>query len=513
VPGGLRVSRPVRASPGRAKAAAGPSAVRPFVYRIRIHMPVSIYNTLTRSVQALEPMQPGKLGLYVCGMTVYDYCHLGHARAFLGFDVVQRWLRASGLQVTYVRNITDVDDKIIRRAADNGETPAELTERFIRAMHEDFGALGMQPPDLEPRATQFIPQMLDIVGLLEKNGLAYAAPDGDVNFSVRSFPGYGKLSGKSLDDLRAGQRVAVADGKRDPLDFVLWKHAKPGEPQWESPWGPGRPGWHIECSAMASHALGRRFDIHGGGPDLVFPHHENEIAQSEGAFRQPFANLWMHCGALRVGDEKMSKSLGNFKTIRDALKDHDPEVLRFFLIRPHYRHQINFTPEMIVEAKASLTRLYRALDEVAPAAGGVDWNEAHAQRFKAAMDDDFNTASAVSVLFDLAAEVNRSGSAEAARQLKGLGSVLGLLEREPKEFLQGLSPVIVPRTGTLSMDGQSPSVQQQQSGLADIEAKIAARTAAKKARNFAEADRIRAELLAQGIVLEDKPGGTAWRRQ
>lgn len=456
-------------------------------------MTLSIYNTLSRQPQPLVPREPGQVGLYVCGMTVYDYCHLGHARLMLAFDVVQRWLRASGYKVTYVRNITDVDDKIIRRAAENGETPGELTERFIGFMHEDLGALGVQPPDIEPRATEFIPQMLDIIGLLERNGLAYAADDGDVNFAVRKFPGYGKLSGKSLDDLRAGERVAVADAKRDPLDFVLWKHARPGEPQWASPWGPGRPGWHIECSAMASHTLGRSFDIHGGGPDLIFPHHENEIAQSEGAFAQPFANLWMHCGALRVGDEKMSKSLGNFKTIRDALRDHDPEVLRFFLIRPHYRHQINFTPEMIGEARASLTRLYRALDEVMPADGGIDWSEAHAERFKSAMDDDFNTAGAIGVLFDLAAEVNRGKSPQLARQLKGLAGVLGLLQRDPKAFL----------TGDASSDDS-----------ARIEARIAERNAAKKARDFAAADQIRAELLAQGIVLEDKPGGlTVWRRQ
>ena len=456
-------------------------------------MTLSIYNTLSRQPQPLVPREPGQVGLYVCGMTVYDYCHLGHARLMLAFDVVQRWLRASGYKVTYVRNITDVDDKIIKRAAENGETPGELTERFIRFMHEDLGALGVQPPDIEPRATEFIPQMLDIIGLLERNGLAYAADDGDVNFAVRKFPGYGKLSGKSLDDLRAGERVAVADAKRDPLDFVLWKHARPGEPQWASPWGPGRPGWHIECSAMASHTLGRSFDIHGGGPDLIFPHHENEIAQSEGAFAQPFANLWMHCGALRVGDEKMSKSLGNFKTIRDALRDHDPEVLRFFLIRPHYRHQINFTPEMIGEARASLTRLYRALDEVMPADGGIDWSEAHAERFKSAMDDDFNTAGAIGVLFDLAAEVNRGKSPQLARQLKGLAGVLGLLQRDPKAFL----------TGDASSDDS-----------ARIEARIAERNAAKKARDFAAADQIRAELLAQGIVLEDKPGGlTVWRRQ
>jgi cysteinyl-tRNA synthetase len=456
-------------------------------------MPVSIYNTLTRRLEPLAPIAPPKIGLYVCGMTVYDYCHLGHARAFLCFDIVQRWLRAQGYAVTYVRNITDVDDKIIKRAAENGELPSTLTERFIAAMHEDFDALGMQRPDQEPRATQFIPQMLDIIGLLQKAELAYQAGDGDVNFAVRRFPGYGKLSGKSLDDLRAGERVAVADAKRDPLDFVLWKRAKPGEPQWESPWGPGRPGWHIECSAMASSALGQTFDIHGGGPDLIFPHHENEIAQSEGAFRQPFANLWMHAGALRVGDEKMSKSLGNFKTIREALKDHDAEVLRFFLVRPHYRSQINFTPDMIGEARAALTRLYRALDEVPVETAQVDWTEPHAQRFAAAMNDDFNTALAVSVLFDLAAEVNRTGSVEHARQLKALGGVLGLLQRAPQQFLQG---------------GQTDG------DAARIEALIAERAAAKKAKDFARADGIRQQLLGEGVVLEDKPGGvTVWRRQ
>jgi cysteinyl-tRNA synthetase len=479
-------------------------------------MTLSIYNTLTRRQEPLRPIVPGKIGMYVCGMTVYDYCHLGHARAFLGFDVVQRWLRASGYAVTYVRNITDVDDKIIKRAADNGETPGELTERFIRYMHEDFGALGMQPPDLEPRATQYIPQMLGIIELLEKEGLAYAADDGDVNFAVRKFPGYGKLSGKSLDDLRAGERVAVGDAKRDPLDFVLWKHARPGEPQWPSRWGAGRPGWHIECSAMASETLGRTFDIHGGGPDLVFPHHENEIAQSEGAFTQPFANLWMHCGALRVGIDKMSKSLGNFKTIREALKEHDAEVLRFFLIRTHYRSQISFTPDMIGEARAALTRLYRALDEVPPAPGGIDWNEPNAQRFKAAMDDDFNTALAMSVLFDLAAEVNRSAATEpamaatAARQLKSLGGVLGLLQREPKEFLQR-QHVVTPGTGELRLTGGVPQVRVGPSREL-INERIEARKAAKKAKNFAEADRIRDELLSEGVVLEDKPGGdTDWR--
>ncbi len=474
-------------------------------------MTLSIYDTLSRQQQALTPITPGRVGMYVCGMTVYDYCHLGHARAFLGFDIVQRWLRASGYALTYVRNITDVDDKIIRRAAESGETPRQLTERFIGAMHEDFAALGMQPPDLEPRATDYIPQMLGIIDLLEAHGLAYAADDGDVNFAVRKFPGYGKLSGKSLDDLRAGERVAVGDAKRDPLDFVLWKHAKPGEPHWESRFGAGRPGWHIECSAMARETLGQTFDIHGGGPDLVFPHHENEIAQSEGAFNQRFANLWMHCGALRVGSDKMSKSLGNFKTIREALKEHDAEVLRFFLVRTHYRSQINFSPDMIGEARTALTRLYRALDEVPVEAGEVDWNEPHAQRFKAAMDDDFNTALATSVLFDLAGEVNRSKSVAAARQMKALGGVLGLLEREPKAFLQGTSGRPAASAGVIDAE---PSLRAMVGAEPlDVDLLIDARKAAKQAKNFAEADRIRNDLLAQGIVLEDKPGGvTLWRR-
>ncbi|HXF47344.1 MAG TPA: cysteine--tRNA ligase [Burkholderiaceae bacterium] len=455
-------------------------------------MSIAIYNTLTRSTVPLVPLEPGHVKMYVCGMTVYDYCHLGHARTFAAFDVVVRWLRARGLRVTYVRNITDIDDKIIRRAAENGETPAALTERFIRAMHEDFAALGFVAPEREPRATEFVPQMLGLVELLEKKELAYAADDGDVCFAVRRFPGYGKLSGKSLDELRAGERVAVDAAKRDPLDFVLWKHAKPGEPQWPSKWGPGRPGWHIECSAMATATLGRTLDIHGGGPDLVFPHHENEIAQSEGAFGQPFANIWMHAGALRVGADKMSKSLGNFWTIRDALAKYDAEVLRFFLVRSHYRSQIAFTESLIVEARQALARLYTALRDSPPVAGAVDWDEPHARRFAAAMDEDFNTPVAVSVLFELANEVNRTRSAELARQLRALGGVLGLLQRDATAFLHG-----------------ADSGAEQ----ARIEAQIALRAAAKKAKNYAEADRIRAELAAEGIVLEDGPGGTTWRRK
>jgi cysteinyl-tRNA synthetase len=455
-------------------------------------MTIQIHNTLTRRVEPLVPLEPGHVRMYVCGMTVYDLCHLGHARTFIAFDLAVRWLRARGLRVTYVRNITDVEDKIIRRAAERGVTPAELTEDNIRAMHEDFAALGLLAPDLEPRATQYIPQMLDLIGLLEKKDLAYQSEaDGDVVYAVRRFAGYGKLSGKSLDDLRAGERVAVDASKRDPLDFVLWKHAKPGEPQWPSRWGPGRPGWHIECSAMASETLGRTFDIHGGGPDLVFPHHENEIAQSEGAYEQPFASLWMHSGALRVGEEKMSKSLGNFLTIRAALAKHDAEVLRFFLVRSHYRSQIAFTESLIDDAKAGLTRLYTALRGMDVPDAEVDWNEPYAQRFAAAMDEDLNTALAVSVLFELAGEVNRTKSTAAAVQLKALGKVLGLLQRAPDDFLRGAT----------SDDS------------ARIDALIAERAAAKKARDFATADRIRAELTAEGIVLEDGAGGTTWRRQ
>jgi len=454
-------------------------------------MTIAIHNTLTRRVEPVVPLEPGHVRMYVCGMTVYDLCHLGHARTFIAFDIAVRWMRARGLRVTYVRNITDVDDKIIRRAAERGVTPAQLTEENIRAMHEDFAALGLLPPDLEPRATQYIPQMLDLIGLLARKELAYQPEaEGDVVFAVRKFPGYGKLSGKSLDDLRAGERIAVDATKRDPLDFVLWKHAKPGEPQWDSTWGPGRPGWHIECSAMASETLGRTFDLHGGGPDLVFPHHENEIAQSEGAYEQPFARVWMHSGALRVGDEKMSKSLGNFLTIRAALEKHDAEVLRFLLVRSHYRSQIAFTEALIDDARAGLTRLYTALRRLDTGAAKVDWNEPHARRFAAAMDDDLNSALAVSVLFELAGEINRTKSPVLAGQLKALGAVLGLLQRTPDEFLRGRS-----------------------TDDARIETLIAERAAAKKAKDFAEADRIRALLTAEGIVLEDGAGGTMWRRQ
>jgi cysteinyl-tRNA synthetase len=461
---------------------------------------LKIYNTLARDKQTFVPMKPGKVRMYVCGMTVYDYCHLGHARVMVVFDMVQRWLRSSGLDVTYVRNITDIDDKIIKRALENGEPISQLTQRFIDAMHEDAAALGVQKPDHEPRATQYVPQMLGMIEKLERHGLAYKATDGDVNYSVRDFPRYGKLSGKSLDDLRAGERVELNTGKRDPLDFVLWKASKESEPnevKWSSPWGKGRPGWHIECSAMSCELLGEQFDIHGGGEDLQFPHHENEIAQSEGANQHPFVNYWMHNGFIRVDNEKMSKSLGNFFTIRDVLKNYDPEVVRFFILRAHYRSPLNYSDVHLDDAKHALTRLYTALKDVTPDELALDWEESHAVRFAHAMNDDFNTAVAISVLFDLANEVNKTKSAVLARQLRKLAGVIALLQRAPKEFLHA-GPVLTEQEGCTE---------------AEIAEQIDARATAKKAKNFAESDRIRAELLAKGIILEDKPGGlTEWRR-
>ncbi|MBY4794013.1 cysteine--tRNA ligase [Burkholderia multivorans] len=459
-----------------------------------------IYNTLARDKQVFVPRQPGEVRMYVCGITVYDYCHVGHARMLVVFDLVQRWLRAIGYRVTYVRNITDIDDKIIRRAIENGETIKSLTDRFIDAMHEDEDALGIQRPDIEPRATQFIPQMLGMIERLEANGYAYQATDGDVNYSVRKFANYGKLSGKSLDDLRAGERVAANDAKEDPLDFVLWKRAKADDPEgasWESKYGMGRPGWHIECSAMGCTLLGEHFDIHGGGQDLQFPHHENEIAQSEGATGQTFVNYWLHNGFVQVDNEKMSKSLGNFFTIREVLERYDAEVVRFFIVRTHYRSPLNYSDVHLDDARASLTRLYTALKDVEPDALALDWSEPHAQRFAAAMNDDFNTPVAIATLFELAGEVNRTRDASLARQLKQLAGLLGLLGREPRAFLQQASGAA--QAGALSAD--------------EIEAKIAARAAAKRAKDYAEADRIRAELLDAGVALEDKPGGsTEWRR-
>ena len=458
---------------------------------------LKIHNSLSRQKEQFTPIDPGQVRMYVCGMTVYDYCHLGHARVMVVFDMVARWLRASDYQVTYVRNITDIDDKIIKRAQENGESIRALTDRFIAAMHEDADALGVLRPDHEPRATEFVEPMQKLIGNLVHNGLAYKAGNEDMCYAVRKFEGYGKLSGKSVDELRAGERVEVAGGKQDPLDFVLWKHARPDEPaevKWESPWGPGRPGWHIECSAMSSELLGEHFDIHGGGADLQFPHHENEIAQSEGAHQCSFVNYWMHNGFVRVDDEKMSKSLGNFFTIRDVLKEYAPEVVRFFILRAHYRSPLNYSDAHLVDARQALSRLYTALRNVAPAPGfALDWSQPAAARFKMAMDDDFNTAEAIAVLFDLANEVNRNQSPEAAAQLKALGGVLGLLGQAPQAFLQG---------GAEGGDDDS----------AAIEARIAARIEAKKAKDFAEADRIRTELLAEGVALEDTPQGTVWRR-
>ena len=464
-------------------------------------MSLRIFNSLSRQLESLSPMEPGHVRMYVCGMTIYDYCHVGHARMMMSFDVAQRWLRASGFKVTYVRNITDIDDKIIRRAVERGIAIRQLTEEMARAMHEDIGALGIEPPTHEPRATEYVPQMLGLISQLEAKGLAYRASNGDVNYAVRKFEGYGKLSGKSIDQLRAGERELhgagsqAADGKHDPLDFVLWKAAKPGEPadaKYDSAFGAGRPGWHIECSAMACALLGEQFDIHGGGLDLQFPHHENEIAQSEGAHGKPLANLWMHNGFLNVDNEKMSKSLGNFFTIRDVLKSYDGETIRFFMLRVQYRSPFNYSDAGLDDARNGLRRLYTALDSVPvpDAPFSIDWAHPQAARFKAAMDEDFNTPIAVSVLFDLASELNRDRSGQTAALLKALAGVLGLLQQAPKAYLQG---------GAASGDD-----------AAAIEAAIVARAEAKKARDFAAADRIRDELLARGIVLKDSPQGTTW---
>ena len=463
---------------------------------------LKIYNTLARDKQVFVPKVAGKVGMYVCGMTVYDYCHIGHARMMMAFDVVYRWLMVSGYEVKYVRNITDIDDKIIRRAVDNGETIHALTTRFTEYMDQDTAALGILAPTDVPRATEYVPQMLGIIEKLEQKGLAYKSDNGDVNYAVRGFDGYGKLSGKSLDDLRAGERVDVNTGKRDPLDFVLWKAAKESEPleaKWDSPWGQGRPGWHIECSAMSCATLGEHFDIHGGGADLQFPHHENEIAQSEGAFGAPMVNYWIHNGFVRVDNEKMSKSLGNFFTIRDVLKKYDAEVVRFFILRAHYRSPLNYSDAHIDDAKGALTRLYTALAGIDLGADTpvVDWDEAHAVRVREAMDDDFNTPLAVAALFDLASEVNRSKSIATARQLKALAGVFGLLERTPQQFLQA------------GAGGEGGVDNIDEAAINDA---IARRAAAKAARDFAQSDAIRNQLTAAGIILEDKPDGTTWRR-
>ena len=454
---------------------------------------ISIYNSLTRSKQQFVPIKQGEIGMYVCGMTVYDYCHLGHARVLVVFDMVRRWLAARGYRVRYVRNITDIDDKIINRANENGESVEQLTARFIEAMNEDAMALGVARPDEEPRATENIPQMLGLIDQLMQKGLAYQAGNGDVYYSVRKFKGYGKLSGKSLEQLRAGERVEIDRNKADALDFVLWKSAKPGEPSWDSPWGKGRPGWHIECSAMSEHFLGSHFDIHGGGQDLQFPHHENEIAQSEGAHDHTFVNYWMHNGFVRVDSEKMSKSLGNFFTVREVLENYDAEVVRFFILRAHYRSPLNYSDQHLDDARQALTRLYTALKGIdATPLQAVDFTQDYARRFGEAMDDDFNTPEAMSVLFDLANEVNRSHSVEHARLLRSLAALLGLLERDPERFLQA---------------GDEAAIAPE-----EVEERIEARKAARKNRDFDQADRIRDDLLKRGVVLEDGPAGTTWRR-
>ena len=456
-------------------------------------MTLRIHNTLTRALEPFSPLEPGHVRMYVCGMTVYDLCHLGHARSMVAFDIVQRWLKASGLRVTYVRNVTDIEDKIIKRALENGETIRALTDRMVEALHQDADALGIERPTLEPRAMDYVPQMLSMINTLQSKGLAYQASNGDMNFAVRKFPGYGQLSGKSLDQLQAGERVAVDDGKQDPLDFVLWKSAKPTEPddaKWPSAYGVGRPGWHIECSAMGCELLGESFDIHGGGADLQFPHHENEIAQSQGASGKPMAQVWMHNGFINIDNEKMSKSLGNFFTIRDVLKVFEAETIRFFVVRSHYRSPLNYSDVHLNDARGALKRLYTALSLVKPDDVAIDWSNPFAHRFQAAMNEDFGTPEAVAVLFDLASEVNRSMSSQMAGLLKALGGVLGLLQDDPQRFLQAGSEV----------------------DESAIQAQIAARAAAKAAKNFAEADRIRQELTAMGIVLKDAPTGTTWER-
>jgi len=474
------------------------ATLRPFPAVSAVPVMLQIYNTLTRRKAPFTPIEPGEARMYVCGMTVYDLCHLGHARVLVVFDVVYRYLQHVGYDVTYIRNITDIDDKIIRRAHENGEPIDALTGRFIAAMREDAAALGILPPDDEPRATAHIPEILAMIERLVANGHAYAVDNGDVYYAVASFPKYGKLSGKDPQELRSGARVEVDDAKRDPLDFALWKAVKPGEPAWDSPWGPGRPGWHIECSAMSTCCLGNHFDIHGGGADLQFPHHENEIAQSEGATGEPFVNVWMHNGFVRVNEEKMSKSLGNFFTVREILARYQPEEVRYFILTSHYRSPLNYDDEHLDNARAALTRLYtalRGLPAAEPSSAGLRFRE----RFGAAMDDDFNTPVALAVLFDLAREINRlraddePAAAELGAELRELGGVLGLLGQDADDYLRG------------GAGAEGPSD-------ADIDALIQQRADARKTRDFAGADRIRDELQAAGIVLEDGPYGTTWRR-
>ena len=462
---------------------------------------LQIYNSLSRAKEAFQPIEAGRVRMYVCGMTVYDYCHVGHARVLVVFDMVVRYLRHLGYAVTYVRNITDIDDKIIARARERGEPVEALTGRYIRAMHEDAAALGVLPPDQEPRATASMADIITMIRRLEEKGYAYRAANGDVYYRVGRFPGYGRLSGKRLEDLRAGERVEVDTAKEDPLDFVLWKAAKPGEPSWDSPWGPGRPGWHIECSAMSTHCLGDHFDIHGGGMDLMFPHHENEIAQSEAATGHKFVNVWMHNGFVQIDEEKMSKSLGNFFTVREVLVRYQPEVVRYFILASHYRSPLNYSDANLDQARGALDRLYTALRGLpegdAAGAQGADWE----RRFQDAMDDDFNTPEALAVMFELVHEMNRARSggdqpraAALGAVLRRLGGVLGLLGQDPEAYFKGGS----------GGDGLSD---------AEVEALIASRNEARARRDWAEADRIRDTLEARGIVLEDGPGGTSWRRR
>jgi cysteinyl-tRNA synthetase len=471
-----------------------------------------IYNTLTRKKEAFLPRVAGKVSLYVCGPTVYDYFHVGNARTFTTFDMVVRWLRATGYDVRYVRNITDIDDKIMERARANNEPIEALTQRMVDAFVEDSARLGLLAPDASPRATRYVQPMLEMIETLEKRSHAYRGSNGDVFYSVRSFPSYGRLSRKNLDDLRAGERVAVEAAKRDPLDFVLWKAAKPGEPRWPSVFGDGRPGWHIECSAMACRELGETIDIHGGGWDLQFPHHENEIAQTEGATGKPFANLWMHAAFLNMDHEKMSKSLGNFFTTREVLDKLDavqgPETLRYFFLRGHYRSEINYTWETLQDAGNALRGLYTALREAPPGSvDAIDWEEPHAKRFRAAMDDDFDTPIAFAVLHELRGEVNRTRSAKLAGVLRALGGTLGLLQEDPATFMKG---------GGVAEVGEDARGHVRHPGgeLLDVEALIAARNAARKSRDFATSDQIRRKLDEAGIILEDKPDGTTeWRRK
>ncbi|MCE7913697.1 MAG: cysteine--tRNA ligase [Nitrosomonas sp. PRO4] len=459
---------------------------------------LKIYNSIAREKQDFVPLIPKEVKIYVCGMTVYDYCHLGHARVLVVFDMVVRWFKAENFAVTYVRNVTDIDDKIIKRAQENNESIENLTNRFIQAMHEDSAALGVTQPSYEPRATSYVEHMIHMIQVLVDKKLAYPASNGDVYYAVHSFPEYGKLSGKSLNDLRAGQRVEIDANKTDPLDFVLWKSAKPGEPSWDSPWGKGRPGWHIECSAMSEQLLGIHFDIHGGGQDLQFPHHENEIAQSEGAHDHPFVNYWMHNGFVRVDNEKMSKSLGNFFTVREILKHYQAEVVRFFILRAHYRSPLNYSDHHLKDTKLALDRLYIALKDVdTNEVSEIDWNNAVARKFRDAMNDDFNTPEAISVLFELASGINKSGSKESASLLKRLGSFLGLLQQNPQDYLQ--NKAVMSESNSLATD--------------KIELLIQQRINARKEGRYDEADRIRKNLQEQGIILEDSAQGTTWRYQ